>query len=366
MGELSACIDETLDRQQDTGTINTSGAKAVRAEQDEASSPHKAAPLSPPSRHGIAKPALIASPKQRGSAKGQAETSLKNSVWSVASVSTSKPFLPSQMPSSGHAESLPPPQVRNSAGARSDILDDFLKENAEREHPFRFVPTHFDLPAHPASNAYADQGWMQHIRNPCNLQSALPPRLQSLAKRSTDGPNYTNFEQDCKTAKSIVDHSAWTGATDLYSLHSTASLPYHLSNPIHRYSSPSAGLHANVAANSSNSNNGIGDLCSDRTVNPSGFSSSYSPSLSSPSLAARGSSSELAGTPIRSKSSSSTWITSCPSTSLASAVQLANLGVGVGPGVNPNVSSGGSSSILGCVTPMQNNPPIVNTGNNGP
>ena len=189
------------------------------------------------------------------------------------------------------------------------------------------------------------------------MQSALPPRLQSLAKRSSDGPYYSSFEQDCKTAKSIVDHSAWTGAADLYSHHSTASLTYHLNNPLHRYSSPSAGLHANVAANSSNSDSGVEDLCSDRTVSLAGISSGYSPSLSAPSLA---------GTPVRSKSSSSTWITSCPSTSLASAVQLANLGVGIGPGVNPNVSSGGSPSILGCVTPTQNNPPIVNTGNNGP
>lgn len=56
-------------------------------------------------------------------------------------------------------------------------------------------------------------------------------------------------------------------------------------------------------------------------------------------------------------------VTSSPSPSMSAATQLATLGVGVGPGINPNISS--PSSTQGANGP-QNNPPIINTGNNGP
>lgn len=57
----------------------------------------------------------------------------------------------------------------------------------------------------------------------------------------------------------------------------------------------------------------------------------------------------------------SPWTPLHSSTKWTAVAQLASLGVGMGPGVNPNMcsNSGISASSI-------NNPPIVNTGNNGP
>ncbi|UZJ53028.1 hypothetical protein CBS101457_002348 [Exobasidium rhododendri] len=67
------------------------------------------------------------------------------------------------------------------------------------------------------------------------------------------------------------------------------------------------------------------------------------------------------------RSTTPVWLASCPSASLASTNRLASLGVGIGPGVNPNAAPGNPSFDLpGKGAATQNNPPIVNTGNNGP
>ncbi|PWN34030.1 uncharacterized protein FA14DRAFT_173751 [Meira miltonrushii] len=58
-------------------------------------------------------------------------------------------------------------------------------------------------------------------------------------------------------------------------------------------------------------------------------------------------------------------LTTSPASNMASAVKLASMGVQFGPGINPNISNPSSGAGNGNGT-MQNNPPIVNTGNNGP
>lgn len=93
-----------------------------------------------------------------------------------------------------------------------------------------------------------------------------------------------------------------------------------------------------------------------------GSASHLNPSL----LSAKSSCSDLSGQLNKStRASTPSWVTTCPSTSIASAAQLANLGVGFGAGINPNVSSSGNSGGTGASL-NQLNPPIVNTGNNGP
>lgn len=62
-----------------------------------------------------------------------------------------------------------------------------------------------------------------------------------------------------------------------------------------------------------------------------------------------------------------------PASTLAAAFQLHQMGVGIGPGVNPAISSASpcqgqarGSESKGSSSIDQNNPPIVNTGNSGP
>lgn len=58
-------------------------------------------------------------------------------------------------------------------------------------------------------------------------------------------------------------------------------------------------------------------------------------------------------------------ITTSPASNMASVVKLASMGVQFGPGINPNISNPSNGTANGNGT-IQNNPPIVNTGNNGP
>ncbi|PWN46875.1 hypothetical protein IE53DRAFT_286429 [Violaceomyces palustris] len=59
-------------------------------------------------------------------------------------------------------------------------------------------------------------------------------------------------------------------------------------------------------------------------------------------------------------------LSSSPASTLAAAVQLSRLGVGIGNGINPNVLSAENDPLGGGSGLSGNQPPIVNTGNSGP
>jgi hypothetical protein len=208
------------------------------------------------------------------------------------------------------------------------------------------------------SSSYSDPASVSDEATPDlpypQYRSSLPPRLQQGGQHRivTEGQQqlYGYKMQGDSSQEQAKDNSTWQQQFSSPSL-TSSPMSYNSINLHPSYQSAPSSIFSSPMMTSSSQ---LHD------ANRKGLRPALHMNYSMPSMST--SNGELALPPMRAKTSTSSWVT--PSTSLASAAQLANLGVGIGPGVNPNVSA--TSNATGTGASAQNNPPIVNTGNNGP